>query len=100
MIITKEQDRQFKVAMKCHICDKKLGKVRVRDHCHITGLYRGPAHNDCNLQSHYKNCEIPVLFHNLKGYDSHLIIKELGKFVDIKNIQCIPQSTEKFISFN
>ena len=66
MIITKEQERRFKVTMNCHICDKKLGKDRVRDRCHITDLYRGPAHNDCNLKYNYKNFKIPVFFHNLK----------------------------------
>lgn len=104
MIITKKQEKQFNKAKKCHICCKKLGDDRVRDHCHITGLYRGPAHNKCNLQYKYSNkkqnkySKIPVFFHNLKGYDSHLIIKELGNFEG--NISCIPQSSEKFTSFS
>ena len=46
-----------------------------------------------------KSCKIPVFFHYLKGYDSHLIIQELNKFPDVK-FSGIPQNTEKFISFS
>ena len=53
--------------------------VKVRDHCHITGKYRGSAHRDCNI--HLKlNQKIPIVFHHLKNYNSHLIMQELGKF--------------------
>jgi len=97
MIITSEQENEFKTALNCHICGGELKKDRVRDHCHITGLYRGPAHYACNINYKY-SLNIPVFFHNMKGYDSHLIIKELGKFEG--NINCIAQSSEKFISFS
>ena len=42
----------FKKTNKCHICGKKCTNedVRVRDHCHITGSYRGSVHDDCNLK--------------------------------------------------
>ena len=52
--------------------------VKVRDHCHITGKYEGSAHRDCNINLKL-NHKIPVVFHNLKNYDSHLIMQELGK---------------------
>ena len=41
--------------------------VRVRDHCHITGKFRGSAHQECNLKLRIKpeNLKIPVIFHNL-----------------------------------
>jgi len=48
---------------------------RVRDHCYITGKYRGVSHRSCNLKLRLSKT-IPVIFHNLRGYDSHLIIKE------------------------
>ena len=41
--------------------------------------------------------EIPALFHNLRGYDSHLIIKEISKF-DIK-VNVIPNGLEKYMAF-
>ena len=53
--------------------------VKVRDHCHITGKYRGSAHRNCNINLKL-NHKIPVVFHNLKNYGSHLIMQELGKF--------------------
>jgi len=74
------------------------GEVKVRDHDHLTGKYRGAAHDRCNVQYGWKNYKIPVLFHNLRGYDSHFIIKALNK--RFKNIKCIPSTSEKFVTFS
>ena len=61
----------------CHICNEELGPDRVRDHCHLSGKFRGAAHEVCNLK--YKVPKsFQVVFHNLSGYDSHLFIKTLG----------------------
>ena len=49
------------------------GNVKVRDHCHITAKYRGSAHRNCNINIKL-NHEIPVVLHNLKNYDSHLVM--------------------------
>ena len=61
----------------CHICNEELGKDKVRDHCHVSGKFRGAAHEVCNLK--YK---IPkfftVVFHNLSGNDSHIFITKFG----------------------
>ena len=57
----------------CHVCNEELGKDRVLDHCHLSGKFRGAAHEICNLK--YKILKFfPVVFHNLSGYDSHLFI--------------------------
>jgi hypothetical protein len=40
---------------------------------------------------------IPVLFHNLEGYDAHLFIRNFG--VGSGDIKCIPKTEEKYISF-
>ena len=65
------------------------------DHCHITGKFRGPACNTCNLK--FKTPRfLPVFFHNLTNYDLHLFIRELG--VDKKDMKIIPQTEEKYIS--
>ena len=77
--LTKRQLKKYKHATKCHICYKPFTPrdPKVRDHCHYTGLYRGPAHSLCNLR--YKiPSYIPVVFHNLSGYDAHLFIRGLG----------------------
>ena len=72
-----------------NFCDNDYidNDVKVRDHCYITGKYRVSAHRDCNVNLKL-NHEIPIVFHNLKYYDSHLIIQELGKFN--LNINVIP----------
>ena len=64
---------------------KKLidnGEEKVRDHCHVTGKIRGVANWDYNINFQLTK-NVPVIFHNLRGYDSHLIFNELGKF-DVK----------------
>ena len=66
----------------CHICNVELGEDRVRDHCHLSGKFRGAAHDVCNLK-----CKVstffPVVFHNLSGYYSHLLLKhwEIAKVI-------------------
>ena len=98
MKITKEEQEQFNQASNCWICGKLLNlHDRVRDHCHFTGRYRGAAHNQCNLKYRKPN-NISVFFHNLGGYDSHLIIKKLG--VTKGYIDCIPNNEEKYITFS
>ena len=97
MVITPETQKEFNNAVNCHICGYKLGKDRVRDHCHFTGEYRGAAHNKCNLMCK-KPRILPVIFHNLQGYDAHLFIKQLAK-LDGK-LDCIPSTEEKYISFS
>ena len=69
----------MKILMR--ICDNAYvdSDVKVKDHCHIAGKYRGSAHRDCNIKVKL-NDKTPVVFHNLKNYDSHLIMQELGKF--------------------
>ena len=60
-------------ATHCHICEKELGPDRVIDHDHITGKFRGVAHNGCNLN--YKVPKFfPVVVHNLANYDEHLLM--------------------------
>ena len=69
---------------------------KVRDHCHYTGLYRGPGHSLCNLR--YKiPSYIPFVFHNLSGYDAHLFIRELGAHTS--DMEVIAKN-EDYISFS
>ena len=99
IIFTEEDRKQFNKASDCWICGEYLANDRVRDHCHFTGRYRGPAHNRCNLK-YRKPKNISVFFHNLSGYDSHLFIKKLGSPDKKENIDCIPNNEEKYISFS
>ena len=72
------------------------GDTKVRDHCHISAKYRGPAHWSCNINLKIST-KVPVIFHNLRGYDSHLIFRDLSKF-NCK-ISVIPSGLEKYMSF-
>ena len=99
MIFTEEDIKHFNKASDCWICGEKLENDRVRDHCHFTGRYRGPAHNKCNLK-YRKPKNISVFFNNLSGYDSHLFIKKIGCSINKnENIKCIATNEEKYISF-
>ena len=69
---------------------------KVRDHDHITGRFRGAAHEHCNLRA-MKQVKIPVFLHKFRGYDSHLITLSLNKFAD-KEIQIIGQGMEKYLT--
>ena len=84
--------------ISCWISDKlfDVGNYKLRDHCHITGKYRGAAHWSCNINLKVSK-KIPVIFDNLKGYNSHLIIKEVSKF-DVK-VSVIPNGLEKYMAF-
>ena len=78
--LMKVQWKDYKHASSCHICFKPFreGNRKVRDHCHYSGIYRGAAHSLCNLQYEISSY-IPVIFHNLAGYNAHMFIKELAK---------------------
>ena len=95
--LTRAEQKSFDEAETCHICKKELLDDKVRDHCHFTGQYRGAAHNSCNLQCR-KPMILPVIFHNLQGYDAHLFIKQLASLPG--DLNCIPSTEEKYISFS
>lgn len=96
MIFTDANRLEFQRANKCYICGNLLWCDRVRDHCHLTGRYRGAAHRHCNLQ-HKVPKFIPIFFHNLSGYDCHLFIKMLGEIPG--QIKIIPRNKENYMSF-
>ena len=89
--------RNYYKNSNCDICNGPLTGETVKDHDHLTGKFRGAAHNQCNLQYQPPKF-VPVIFHKFSGYDSHLFIKQLGKTQG--NINCIPNNEEKYISFS
>ena len=99
--LTHTEQKSFDKAETCYICKKELltdnGVDKVRDHCHFTGQYRGAAHNSCNLQCR-KPMILPVIFHNLQGYDAHLFIKQLACLPG--ELNCILSTEKKYISFS
>ena len=70
---------------------------KVRGHDHVTVKYRGSAHGDCNISLNLTK-RVSVIFHNLRGYDSHLIKQEIGTF-DVK-IGVIPDNKNKKVKID
>ena len=115
LVMTEVDEQHFKTMDMCHICGEKYTDkdVRVRDHCHITGRFRGSAHQECNLKLRIKpeNLKIPVIFHNLRGYDSHFIMQQIGEIANKHgytnkkgekqdlNINAIPNNMKKYMAF-
>ena len=111
MIMTDVDHQTFNNSDTCYICNElfvehrdgliipSLKGEKVRDHCHFTRKYRGPAHNGCNLQLK-KITDIPVFFHNLGGYDGHIIFQNLTKIDSVKEPKVVAKTMEKFVTFS
>ena len=97
-LIMIEEEYLFQQSNNCSICKKIIDNEdeKVRDHCHISCKFRGSAHWDCDIKFQLTK-KIPVIFHNLKGYNSHLIFSELHKF-NLK-VDVLPNGPEKYMAF-
>ena len=102
MIISPTEQRLFNNATHCPRCRTEFTKegkhVKVRDHCHITGQYRGPLCFTCNCRLRLKRRILPVFFHNFKGYDGHLICKQAVGEMPGWNLSVIPTTHEKYMA--
>ena len=106
--LTKDQQQEYANAEQCHICNRKFitdpnhkhykKLIKVMDHDHYTGKYRGAAYNICNLRYETQK-DIPVVIHNGSNYVFHLIITELTKEFR-SDMKCIGANTEKYMSFS
>ena len=100
MIFDKAAKKLYDSQTVCYACGEPFsnlkGLKKVRDHCHYTGKFRGALHSKCNLRLRKGNT-IPVFFHNLEGYDSHLFVKRLADTDG--DVNCIPHNEEKYITF-
>ena len=90
--------KRYQNSQICWICNEKLNKDKhkERDHCHVTSKLKGDVHKKCNLKLRIPR-KLLIIFHNLEGYDGHIIFKELNNFNDI-NIQVIPKTSETYMS--
>ena len=99
--LTSEEQKDFYRNYICHICNEEITdpKDKCNDHNHATSDYRGIAHNQCNGDYHLikESWKLIVMFHNLKRYNAHLIIKAIKKRHG--EIKIIPANMETFISF-
>ena len=64
-------------------------------YCHVTGKFRGVAHDNCNKKLKLTR-KLPIIFHNLQGYDGYIIFKELNNF-DV-DVAVIPKGIDKYMS--
>ena len=98
LVISAEEEEKFQLTNICWICDElfDVGHDIVRGHCHITGKYRNAVPWRCNVNLKLSK-KIIVIFHNLRRYDSHLIMKKTSKF-DVK-VNVIPNELEKYMAF-
>jgi len=80
--LSSKQWNTFCNATQCHVCEKPFASddTRIRDHCHPI-----------------IHC-IPIVFHNLSGYDAHFIIKEIATAYK-RQVELLPITKEKYISF-
>ena len=90
LVLSAKDEQRFQSSYKFRICDKlfDVEDNKVRDHCQVKEKYRGSAHWSCNNNLKLTK-KVPVIFHNLKSYNSHLIMKEID----------IPNGLEKYIAF-
>ena len=101
-VLTLDEEFKHHMATECYICekkfyqDKKNNYIKVRDHCHYTGKYRGVVHKICNLMYNTPR-EIPVVFHNGSSYD--FIIKGLAEEFE-GDFECLGENKEKYITFS
>ena len=92
----------FNSATNCYICKEILGADRVRDHCHVSGKFRGAAHAQCNLEYRLTK-DVTVGFHNLRRYDGHLIMQRMAELCAEKTdleLDVVPKSLDDFLSFS
>ena len=98
-ILTKKQQELYKNVNICYICQKNLKidiwkikkYLKVRDHCHYTGEYRGTVHSICNLKYSLPK-EFPIVFHNGSNYNYHFFMKVLAE--KLKQFTCLGENTE------
>ena len=100
IILIGEDEEVFRNIYICRFCEKNIESNKVRDHCHLTGKYRGPAHSKCNINvTQEQSKSLPFVFHNFSNYDCHMFFKKL---VDKKNdkvkFDIIPKTNEEYIS--
>ena len=100
IIMTQKDEEDYQNKNICRFCEKDIESGKVRDHCHLTGNYRGPAHNVCNINVTQKQSNfIPFIFHNFSNYDCHMFFKKLvDKKKDKVDFEIIPKTNEEYIS--
>lgn len=136
-VLTPQQEADYRNASTCANCGEPFTpqNSKVRHHCHVSGTFLFAACNNCNLQLKPKRCKrttrpgdkrrhstaceqvaekyeenyfLPVIFHNLKCYDAHFVIKHFerkyverrqGDNISFDDVSVIPLNSEKYLQF-
>ena len=78
IVMTEKDEEDYRKNNICRFCENEITSDKVRDHCHLTSDYRGPAHSKCNNNVTQKQSNfIPFIFHNFSNYDFHMFFKKL-----------------------
>ena len=102
MSYTDDDKMTFNNTKRCPRCDKEFSDdvPKFRDHCHITGKFRSALCGRCNGSLRLKRRTLPVIFHNMKSYDAHILLKngidQMKKWI----IDVIAQTKEKYMCIN
>ena len=93
--MTNEDEKMYYNSHICWICKEELSTDQIRDYCTVTGKFRGGSHSKCNKILGVPK-KLPIIFHNLQGYEVQIIFTELNNFnVDI---EVIPETIDKYMS--
>ena len=100
IFLTEKDEKTYKNNNNCRFCENENVNEKIRDHCHLTGKYRGTPHNICKIIVTQKQTNfIPILFHNFSDYDCHLFFR---KIIDTNNAKVkfdvIPKTNDEYIS--
>ena len=102
IVMTEDDEGDYRKNIICRFCEKEIVSDKVRDNCHLSSKYRGPAHNTCNINvKQIDSIFIPFAFHNFSNYDCHMFVKRL---VDLKKdkvkYKFIPKTNEEYFVVN
>ena len=101
--MSSEEKEQFEAPTTCWLCEEPFSQKieEVEDHDHLTGKFRGAAHNKCNLNCKQKSSNfVPIVLQNFSGYDCHLIYEHLltqANYLGLPII-IIPMSLENYVA--
>ena len=80
--MTQKEEKQFQSSSTCWICEKLNDDEKVRDHCYITGKFRGAAHWSCNLafidHMQLMNSSLERLVKSVSGNEFKYLAREFG----------------------
>ena len=109
--LTDEEKINFVNETNCYYCGKEFNKNykngrgryldKVKDHDHLNGLYRGAAHNSCNLNANkFRYNFVPFYFYNGSKYDFHLMMKDLisSEKLQQQQINVLCKTEEEYFS--